>query len=135
MARPFLRVVDGEPDPAQRAARLAARGYSAGAALRVVDGEPDPAQRAARLAARGYSAGAALPLSPPSGRAKPLGDGDLTPADVLQRRLAVLNYLGQLHDDDGAVVRDALAYAADLVALELFGPEDPTDAPGSPTAS
>lgn len=95
--------------------------------LRVIAGEADPAKRAASLAARGYSAGAGLLLPPPPGRAKTLTDGDLTPADLLQRRLAVLNYLGQLHSDDGPVVRDALAYAADLVALELFGPSDPKD--------
>ena len=113
--------------------------------LRVIAGEPDPAKRQARLAARGYSAGAGLPLPPPPGRAKTLVEGDLTPADLLQRRLAVLNYLGQLHSDDGFVVRDALGYAADLVALELFGPSDPKDptrpgpacqpTPGPPTAS
>jgi len=95
--------------------------------LRVIAGEPDPAKRAASLAARGYSAGASVPLPPPPGRAKTLVEGDLTPADLLQRRLAVLNYLGQLHSDDGPVVRDALGYAADLVALELFGPSDPKD--------
>ena len=95
--------------------------------LRVIAGEPDPAKRQASLAARGYSAGASVPLARPPGRAKTLGEGDLTPADVQQRRLAVLNYLGQLHDSDGFVVRDALAYAADLVALELFGPSDPKD--------
>jgi len=113
--------------------------------LRVIAGEPDPAKRQARLAARGYSAGAGLLLPPPPGRAKTLVEGDLTPAEVLRRRLAVLSYLGQLHDSDGFVVRDALAYAADLVALELFGPSDPKDptrpgpacqpTPGPPTAS
>lgn len=111
--------------------------------LRVIAGEPDPAKRQASLAARGYSAGAGLPLPPPPGRAKTLVEGDLTPADLLQRRLAVLNYLGQLHSDDGFVVRDALGYAADLVALEAFPPaqQDPSlperrssDAPGPSSA-